>query len=69
MVDRPKTKWVYGWLVPDPFNPPRLTVDLFFSSEDAFKEAHPHPWSQNERLIFVEVEESFDTLDFIPDNY
>jgi len=59
-------KTVYGWLVEWPDN--RISIDLFFSSPEKFYELLPFS-SEKEHLIKIEVKDTFDDLDYIPDNY
>lgn len=60
-------KTVYGWVVVWPNK--RISIDLFFSSRGKFLELFVSDKAEKEQLVEVEVEDSFDDLDYIPDNY
>jgi hypothetical protein len=74
-------KTVYGWVVDwgavqtsphytglqrAPLRP-RVTVDLFFSSREVFENLVHN--GLKETLVPVVVDDSFDDLDFVPENY
>jgi hypothetical protein len=74
-------KTVYGWVVD--WNDvtstntgdriigkePKVTIDLFFSSREKFNELVYLKHPEQEILVPCVVDDSFDELDFIPDNY
>jgi hypothetical protein len=67
-VSAKKTKTAYAWLVNwGPDCTPLVSVDLYFSSVDKFKELLTT--KSTETLIKIIVPEDFEDWDYIPDNY
>lgn len=73
------SKTVYGWVAnwsevtkgDQEIKPPNITVDLFFTSRQVFKEllGWSHELAAKEILVPVEVSDDFDDLDYIPRDY
>ena len=65
-------KTVYGWVVDwGTYRTPRVSIDLFFSSKEKFKEliGDTKVAADNRQLVPIKVPDDFDDLDCIPDNY
>lgn len=69
----PKTKTVFGWVVDaNKWNntlPPKVQVDYYFSSREAFEKVVGKSVADKNFLFPVQVPESFDDLDYCSDNY
>lgn len=63
-------KTVYAWVADwGKECTPRISIDLFFSSEEKFIELTPLVTHKEEQLVPIQVPDDFDYIDFIPDNY
>ena len=71
MAMKGNKKFVYGWFVDWGPNTKgsRYSIDLFFSSPSALTKCCSCIDHTKEVFVKVEVDEDFDYLDFVPDNY